>query len=147
MTISDYIQRIQQTRENLINDRPKEAIIISFDLLALIKSRIQSRGEDYKGGQFALYTLGYKETRDKGGYQTGYVDFTISGRMWANTRPEVTGNTEGKTEVTIKGGNALTQAKLSGQFKKRGNILTPSQGEIILAQQANLERFNKARQI
>ncbi len=147
MSISDYIQRLRQTRENLINQRPNEALIMGFNLLALMETRIQSKGEDYKGTQFAPYTLGYKETRDKGGYQTGFVDFTVSGRMWANTRPVVTANSEEKTTVTIQGGNALTEAKLSGQFKKRGNILTPSQSELTLVRQANQERFNKARAI
>ena len=144
MTSEEFIARLEQTRQNLINQRPQEVLIMSFDLLALIKSRIQARGEDYKGGQFAPYTLGYKKTRDKGGYQTGYVDLTVSGRMWANTRPEITDNSDDSTSVEIKGGNNLTQAKLSGQFSKRGNVLTPSKGELILVQQVNYERLRKA---
>jgi len=144
MTATEFLDKLNRARDILVNTREQEALIIAFDLLALIKSRIQSTGKDYAGMAFIPYTPFTVKQRQKAGYQTGYVDFTQTGRMWANVHPVVKSHTEESTLVVIRGRDKDTIRKLSNQYNKRGNILTPSRGEQILVQQANKERILKA---
>lgn len=121
---------ILRLKLSVIEARQKTALITALDLIALVKLRIQTEGRDANNQSFVPYTLPYAKDRQNFGAQTGFVDFTRTGRMWASIRPEIIEDTIEKTVVEIKSRTAEGQAKLNGQFKKRGNILLPTNEEI-----------------
>lgn len=72
---------------------------------------------------------GYKQFRELHGRQTGFVDFTLSGRMWNNVKL-VSDRAELNSGVAvIKATEELQQKKLEGNTKRRGEILGLSKNE------------------
>jgi len=147
MAFEALLNRIRQIKANLINDRESEALRIAFDQLALTKLRIQTKGQNSNEQPFAPYVPEYAKNRQKAGYQTGYVDFTRTGRMFAAVRPRVESSTVFSATVIIEGSDQRSKDIIAGAARKRGNILQPSKAEIELTRQANIQRVLKAFQI
>ena len=143
MTSEEFIARTRQQLAMLNANRPAETLKLALDLKALVQLRIQTSGRSASGSRFAPYTPAYSLTRKNKGRQAGYVDFTDTGRMWNSIRPQVINSDETTTTIMVRASNGGDQAKLDGQARKRGNILTPSQDEINIAIQANNERVRK----
>ena len=144
MPLERTIERIRQIKQDLIANREAEALRIAFDALALIKLRIQTKGQAYTGSPFPPYVPGYAKERKVSGYQVGYVDFTRTGRMWANVLPEVERSSVFSATVTIQGQSDYSRDIIAGAARKRGNILQPSRDEIEFVRQANRQRILKA---
>lgn len=146
MTAAQTAAKIRQNLADLRANRERELQIIGADLSTQIKLRIQGSGENYLNTKFSPYTTGYAKQRQKKGFQTSYVDFTRTGRLWASVYPDVDGNTAIATVVITAHGQDNID-KVEGAVKKRGNILRPSQEELDLAEQANAARVQKYLQI
>lgn len=89
-------------------------------------------GMTNKGKGTKLFELpgGYKQYRELAGRQTGFVDFTFTGRMWNNIKlVSDQGELDTGTAV-IKATESIQQKKLSGLTEKRGEILGLSKPEI-----------------
>ena len=73
---------------------------------------------------------GYKEFREINGRQTGFVDFSFSGRMWANIKV-VSDNSEHNAGVA-RIGTTIAEVNdiLEGNTKRRTDILKLSKGEL-----------------
>ena len=143
MNVKQVIARLRANLQTLEEQRQSEALRIALDATALLKLRIQTRGENADGAQFAPYTPSYARVRRDRGAQTGYVDFTVTGRLMANIQPRVETNQAGRTVVVIAARDSGNNDKLRGAVKKRGNILRLSQDEIDLVRDANRERLAK----
>lgn len=140
----DFIQQLKKAREEIRQNRPAESLKMALDVLALMKLRIQGKGEDFEGNPFVGYNPIYaKYGRERQGYQSGYVDFTRKGRMWANISPSIIENTVTRTVVETGARDQENQKKLAGQVKKRGNILTPSDSERNMVAAANAARVRR----
>lgn len=132
---------ILRVREASIEARRKSALITAFDLIALVKLRVQTQGKDSNNVSFVPYTLPYaKEVKRQGG-NPNKVTFTRTGRMWAAIKPEIIEDTIERTVVEIKARTQDAQNKLNGQFRKRGNILLLTDEEIEIALEGHLERI------
>lgn len=140
MTLSQWIERMEQRIERLFESRTTEGLRIASDMLALIQLRVQSSGQNYQGSQFAPYTTQYAKRRKEAGYQTSYVDFTRTGQLWGNIRPEVIRNSRSETTIEITARTKRNQDILRGARGKRGNILLPSESEIDTVREANRKR-------
>lgn len=144
MTTDEYIAKIQSVIEQIERNREAETLTVTMDLLTQVKARIQGGGTDYQGRMFPPYTPSYaKYGRVKMGYQVRYVDFTRDGRMWASIMPVAEQKTRDSVEFSVRARDGENQAKLNGQFAKRGNILLPSAEEIAAAREANNRRIAK----
>jgi hypothetical protein len=159
-------------------------IKLASDALALLKRRVQEKGEDPNGNKYRPYSTkptligrktfveqkvadqllgskdkrkkldwvkvkghnlailpgGYKKIRDLQGRQTGFVDFTFTGRMLGNAK--MTGDIKlisDRSELNsgvarIAPTQEIEKKKLSGNTERRGEILGLSkQEETILA--------------
>lgn len=146
MTAAQTAAKIRQNLADLRANRERELQIIGADLSTLIKLRIQGSGENYLNTKFSPYTPGYAKQRAKKGFQTSYVDFTRTGRLFASVYPDLKGNGS-IVEVVISAHGQDNIDKVEGALKKRGNILRPSQEELDLAEQANNARVAKYLQI
>lgn len=143
MTPNEFKAEMKSRLNRLKANRDADVLRISFDLIAQVRLRVQTSGENYLDRPFNPYTPGYSKQRAKSGYQVGYVDFTRTGRLWASIRPEVISRTENVTTVETTARTAQDVNKLLGARRKRGNILLPSQGEIEIAREANRQRVLK----
>lgn len=133
MNLIEYAQRLLNAKALIVQQRARIALQAAFDLNATIQLRIQEKGEDSQGQQFSPYTKRYAQKGRKDlGYQSEYVDFTRTGRMFNNIQPQVVNNTQDNTLVVITARDTEQAKKLRGQGKKRGNIIYPSKTEIII---------------
>lgn len=144
MAFERLLNRIREIKQTLTNDRESEVLRIALDQLALTKLRIQTKGQNSNEQAFAPYTEAYKKNRQKSGYQVGYVDFTRTGRLWANVQPRILASDIFSATVEIGGQEQRSKDIIAGARKKRGNILEPSQAEKELVRQANRRRVLKA---
>lgn len=148
-SISDWLGLTRSRLDNLNDNRDNEALIIASDIHALVQLRIQTTGIAYTGSKFSPYSSGYAKQRKKAGAQTRIVDFTLTGEMWRNIRPEIIESTPTKTVVEIKARTANNQMKLTAALTQpasgpRGNILFPNERELAIANEANRQRVVKA---
>lgn len=138
------LNRIRQIKQDLISNREAEVLTIALDQIALIKLRIQTKGQNSNEQPFAPYTEAYAKGRKGSGYQVGYVDFTRTGRMFAAIRPRIVQSSPFSATVQIEGADQRAKDIVAGAVRKRGNILQPSAAEIELTRQANWRRVLKA---
>lgn len=141
--LQGIIERIRRIKAELIANREADVLRIAFDQVALIKLRIQTKGESADGPLFVPYVEPYKRSRQKAGYQVGFVDFTRTGRMWANVQPRIESSNMFSATVIIEGSEQRSKDIVAGAAKKRGNILRPSAAEIQLVRNANRARLEK----
>lgn len=146
MALENILNRIRQVKNNLTFNREAEAMRMAFDQLALLKLRIQTKGQNSAEQPFAPYVPAYAKKRQRSGYQVGIVDFTRTGRLWANVAPRVESATDTSVTVVIEGGEKRSKDIIQGARRKRGNILQPTRKEIELIRAANRERVLKAFQ-
>jgi hypothetical protein len=135
----DYARRFTEMSAN----RDRDALNIALEIKALVQLRIQTRGYNFEETPFVPYTKAYAKRREDEGYQTEYVDFTRTGRLWANVRPEVAQSTPTVTTVEITARDEGNQAKLRGAVRKRGNILLISDPEADILTRLNQQRVNR----
>lgn len=139
-----YKAQIRAAIKKLNDERPREALRIVQDLSTLIKLRIQGSGENAEGSPFEAYTPQYSiYGRQRQGYQSEYVDFTRTGRLFASVQPQIIEAEKTRTIVTLEPTGQENILKAAGQVRKRGNILTPSKEEIDIARGANNDRVIK----
>lgn len=140
----EFKRRIRAARLEIEQQRKPFALQMALDGLALLKQRIQGRGLNSKGARFKPYTKEYaKYGRQEKGYQTNYVDFTRTGRLFASIVAKVVKDGKGKTTVEIAPRDAENQKKVDGAVRKRGNILEWSKQEIDFVEKANNLRIQK----
>ena len=144
MAFERILNRIREIKQSLIDNRERDVLLIALDQLALTKLRIQTKGQDSNETPFAPYTPAYKTSRAKAGYQVGFVDFTRTGRLWANVQPRIVQSDVFSAVVVIEGSEQRSKDIVQGARKKRGNILQPSAAEIEFTRQANRRRVLKA---
>ena len=139
MTGQELRQKFQAFLDTYQNQRREELALGTATLIReLVRQRVQSSGQNFEGRPFVAYTPSYARQRDKAGAQTNQVDYTRSGRLWANIVPEIEGmdadsitvgigpRTE-ENRVKILGPGTLTPRK-DGQL--RGLPQRPSAEEV-----------------
>jgi len=141
MLADDFRRKIREIIDNLTGNQPQDVLRIANDVTALIKLRIQRSGKNKDGLDFAPYTQQYAKRRAAQGYQVSRVDFTVTGRLFANVRPYLEGRKLNGVVVSITAKEPDNIKKLAGATKKRGNILLPSKKEVEAARQANRQRL------
>jgi hypothetical protein len=141
-SIKDLINAVKKGTQAMIDNRQTDALRIAFDQLALIKLRVQSRGERPDGSAYTPpYSVAYKKERTRAGFQTDYIDFTRTGRMFADVRPNVVDSNLISTTVEIKASLPNEQKKLEVNTTRRGAIIESSPDEIKLVRDANIQRI------
>lgn len=140
-TIKELIARIEKARDEIVQRREAEVLALAFDQVALLKGRIQQSGLNSEGRKFEPYEARYSKERAGAGYQVEFVDFTRTGRLFANIRPVVRSSGLLQTVVVIEGGDDRSKRILAGAEKKRGNILEPTAEELDFIRQGNRNRI------
>lgn len=140
----EFKRRIEKAQQELESQRKPFVLKMLLDTIAIIKRRIQTSGTNSQGKPFAPYNPIYAiRGRQEKGFQSAYVDFTRSGRLWASIIPKIVGEKEGSTTGEIGPRDRENQDKVNGAFKKRGNILLPTKAETDIIQKANNLRVQR----
>jgi hypothetical protein len=140
ITITEYRQKLALADAEMLRTQAGDALLSALDLLALIKRRIQTKGQNYNNVSFSPYTKAHKKVRQNYGAQTEKVDFTMTGRLMANITPIVEKTDGQSTTININARTSDNQVKIAGAIRKRGNILTPSEQEKKIAVNAYVTR-------
>jgi hypothetical protein len=143
MQIIDFKIKLLERKAELLRTRSQDAVLSALDLLALVKLRINRKGENSEGSNFTPYSKDYKKERVKRGAQVAYKDFNVTGRLQANIAPQIENETANTTTVSIGARSKENRDKLAGQFKRDGNILTPNKTEIELLKKVYATRRKK----
>lgn len=142
MALDGIIGSIRKVSADITQNREKDGLRIAFDVLALVKLRVQTSGVNSEGQSFAPYTPFTKRERTKGGYQVGFVDYTQTGRFWASIRPRVEDSSPFAVTIAIGPTDAYGREILDDAEPKRGNLLLASKEEIEIARKFNFERIS-----
>lgn len=142
-SIRDLINRLKAAKAEIIANREADALRIGFDQAALVKLRIQSRGENAAGAKFEPYTPAYAKQRQGKGYQVEFVDFTRTGRLMASISPRIESSSVFSATVVIGPDNPESEKIIQGLSNKRGDILAPSEQELQIIREANRRRILK----
>jgi len=136
MAFEAEIQQIRQLKSDLLRTQAQRVLAIAFDVSALIKLRIQTRGENSQNEKLPYYTPFTVRSRKAQGYQVGFVDYTQTGQLWASVGPRVISEGSGKVSVVIESRNQRGKDILIKAVPKRGNLLLASEEELKIAQEA-----------
>jgi len=147
MAFEAEIERIREIKAKILSSGPQRVLSIAFDLSALIKLRIQTRGENSQGASLLPYTPFTKADRKAKGYQIAFVDFTQTGQLWASVGPRLLSSADGVSTVVIESRNARGKGILEKAVAKRGNLLEISESETEIATNAYREGLDKLIQI
>lgn len=97
------------------------------DLKWVTLDRTNNEGKKIR---LAVLDGGYKEFRQLNDLQTGFVDFSFSGRMWANIKIKSDQSEHSNGVVRIGATTEEDNKILEGNTKRRGDILKLSKNEI-----------------
>lgn len=140
-SLRKLITRIGQIKQEIIANREADTLRIALDQAALIKNRLQTKGVDAQGNAWEPYTRQYAADRKRGGYQTGFVDFTRTGRFLLSFKPVVVRSDVFTCTIEIRPDNPEMEARLRGLQRKRPEIFYPSDTEIEAVRLANRRRL------
>jgi ABC-type uncharacterized transport system ATPase subunit len=131
MDLNEYNNRL----EGVINDLKGGAhadlmVTIANDAIAMIKQRVQETGVNARGGKYKEYTERTKEIRKSKGRQTGFVDFTFTGRMWSSVAVVLDKQQLQEGVAVIRPKNEEESEKMLKNMKMRGRILDLNEKEI-----------------
>ena len=143
MAFEAEIERIQQIKADLLRTQGQRVLAVAFDLSALIKLRIQTRGENSQKQSLPYYTPFTVKSRKAKGYQVGYVDYTQTGQLWASVGPRLISEGGGKVSAVIESRNERGKGILDKSVPKRGNLLLASDEELKIAQDAYTESITR----
>jgi len=142
LELRQVVQQYDQILDVVKSHLNREAALAATnDVLALVKLRIEKKGENFEGQSFSPYSSSYADFRQSQGSQTGYKDFSLTTRMLTNVTVK---------EVQITGERAILEIttldedeereKLDGNSAREGvPILAPNRDEINLAAETYIE--------
>lgn len=97
MTLQQFSTAFDRMVQNLERDMPDLITGFAHDVIANVQERVQMRGKNKDGGRLKAYTKAYEKFKKnpqnyKRGQElglgssrfTGVVDYTLTGRMWAD---------------------------------------------------------------
>jgi len=130
MSSEEAIKRIGFVIDKTINDYGSVMLEIATSANTMLQNRIVNTGYNAENRMFAPYSEKYAKYRKKHGRQTGFVDFTFSGRMWGNVQVVSDENEHRKGSARISTRSNEYAQILSGNTEKKGTILDLNQTEI-----------------
>jgi len=117
------------TKDTLIGRKSFVQQAAANSLLGSKEKRKQLEWVTIGGHKLAVLPGGYKKIREVQGRQTGFVDFTLTGRMWGNIKLVSDRSELNNGVAVIKATEDIQKKKLAGNTERRGEILGLSKKE------------------
>lgn len=140
MRIQDFNARMKARVDSMPADFSGIiASIISRDVTAIVRNRVENRGVDSDGTPFesfsrnkiGSYSAWWGSVRQKTGRQVQRVDFNYTGDMWANFGQKEATNSNGIIRIVIGGKSGSSQRKINENSEIfRRSIIELSDSEI-----------------
>lgn len=131
ITLIEYNKRLNGVISDLQSGANGQVMAqVASNAIASIKQRIQEKGLNAEGTKYPAYSKGYLKRKTKEGKYKGFVDFTLSSRMWGNIKLVSDKGELDKGTAVIKGTTQFEQDKLNWNTEKKGEILALSKKEI-----------------
>jgi hypothetical protein len=129
--INEFAPAVDNLFQKIASGIPDINQIIAKDAIALIKNRLQEKGQTAENSSFPAYSSGYKKTKAKknGEESVKYRNFTLTGDMLRQLNIVSTGTENGQYTVTIGGKAAFAQDKIDWNSEQVGDILEASKEE------------------
>lgn len=146
-TLGQFVAELDRIIMRLKADMPDIAVGYASDCIANVQERIQMTGTGSDGARLRAYTIAYekfkknpqktKRGRDLGlgsSRYTGKVDYTLTGRMWADIRPLSVQSNGYNIRVLMGARKKENIDKLRGLYNRdKKNPIAPSDEEIAIA--------------
>jgi hypothetical protein len=143
--INEFAPAVDNLFQKIASGIPDINQIIAKDAIALIKNRLQEKGQTAENASFPAYSPAYKKRKAKqnGEESTSFRNFTLTGDMLRQLNIVSTGTENGQYTVTIGGKAALAQDKIDWNSEQVGDILEVSKDEQELFQQTLDDELQK----
>ena len=150
MTIDEYSSRINGVITDLEGGIFSTIMVaLANDAIAMIKSRVVNTGKNAKGEPFKPYSKGYLNYKKSLGRYRGFVDFSLTTRMWSSIKLFSSPDQLQKGIAKITATTTAEQEKLEENTALRGAIIELSDNELQMLyeeyQQMLLDIFRKNR--
>jgi hypothetical protein len=127
--INDFIGQMRNFKQDLEDNFSDAMLEGATTAKSLVQHRVQEGGGNADGVPFREYAESTKKIRKSEGKQILFVDFTDTGRMWANIGVVNVKTGKNIAEIKIGGKNDATRRKLLDNTKRFGNIMDLSLAE------------------
>jgi len=115
MTSEELTQQLRALlNRQTSGDMEDRFLRVANDLKDTVRDRVQNSGTNRRGQPFAPYVPGYARERLRKGFQARKVDYTRSGRLWANIQPVVVSRNEREIVIEIGPQSRENELKLLG---------------------------------
>ena len=130
ITLLEYNKRLQGVINDLQSGAHGQVMVqIAGNAIAMIKQRVQEKGLNPAGNKYPAYNKSYQKMKEKAGKYKGFVDFSLTNRMWGNIKTISPKDELDKGIAVIKATTEFEQNKLDWNTEKKGDILALSDDE------------------
>lgn len=130
MKVEEAIIRINLIVNRTINDWGSIMLDVASTANTRMQTRIITTGYNAENRMFEPYSKRYAKFREKEGRQTGFVDFSFSGRMWSSVQVVSSEGEHAKGIARISARSDEHMKKLSGNTERKGTILDLNEKEV-----------------
>lgn len=129
--INEFTPAVNELFEAIASELPDITQIVAKDAIALIKNRLQEKGQTSENSSFPAYSSGYKKSKAKknGEESVSFRNFTLTGDMLRQLNIVSTNDEGGRYVVTIGGKSDFAQNKIDYNSEQVGDILEASKEE------------------
>lgn len=149
MTLAQFSISFDRMVHRLERDMPDLITGFAHDVIANVQERVQMQGKNSQGGRLKAYTKAYEKFKKnpqnyKRGQElglassrfTGVVDYTLTGRMWADIRVLKVESNGSSVRAKVGAFNQENVNKLISLQKRDGlNPIAPSAEEVEIAKE------------
>lgn len=130
MTLLEYSKRLDGVIKDLQSGAHATVMVqIANNAIAMIKQRVQEKGLNPQGSKYPDYSTAYKKRKQKEGKYKGFVDFSLTNRMWSSVKLVSPANELESGVAVVKATTSFEKDKLSWNTEKKGDILALSDEE------------------
>jgi hypothetical protein len=131
ITLLEYNKRLNGVIKDLESGAHGQVMVqVASDAISMIKQRVQESGTNPEGAKYSPYSKSYEAKKRKEGKYKGFVDFSLTNRMWSNIKITSPKDELDMGIAVIKATTSFEKDKLKWNTEKRGDILAVSDTEV-----------------
>lgn len=143
MTLLEYIAKLKAAKSGLADFQQETARTMGLNAKEMIQTRRQERGEN-ANGESADYAASYKAYKQRLGKYRGFIDLTLTGRMWASVGIIEEAATQDGYTIKLGPTGSDNIQKMRDNVERYGPIMelnTTEEGELTEEQKTLLKRY------
>ena len=130
ITLLEYNKRLNGVIADLQTGAHGQVMTqVASNAIVMVKQRVQEKGLNPEGAKYSPYSKSYQKAKEKAGKYRGFVDFSLTNRMWSNIKIVSDKAELDLGTAVIKATTTFEQDKLNWNTEKKGEILALSESE------------------